>query len=422
MNAIATTFLLFASVALIFLPRRWAPLPLLAGACYMTLGQGIEIGPFHFTVFRMIVLVWVIRMLLRGERPGGGLVKLDWVMAAWAAAAILSSPFHAVPVDALVFRLGIVFDTLGIYFLTRAFCQRKEDVVHFIKIIALVLVPVALAMLSERFTQRNLFSVFGGVEEAVTVRDGKLRAQGPFLHPILAGTVGAVCAPLIAGISRTHPVAAKLGVAACLGMVITSSSSGPIMSLLSAGFALAAWHWRHLTRQMRVAGILGYILLDIVMNQPAYYILAKIDLTGSSTGWHRARLIESAFEHLGEWWWAGTDKTRHWMASGVAWNTDHTDITNYYLRMGVNGGLPLMLLFIWGLWVSFQYVGHTLRVKPEMPTADQFTVWAIGSSLFAQAVTCVSVSYFDQSFLFLYTCLGMLATLKATIRDVFVDE
>jgi len=31
----------------------------------------------------------------------------------------------------------------------------------------------------------------------------------------------------------------------------------------------------------------------------------KIDLTGSSTGWHRAELIDSALRHFNEWWLVG---------------------------------------------------------------------------------------------------------------------
>ena len=53
MNGIAIFFALINAVALITLSRRHAPLPLLVGACYMTLGQGFELGPFHFTVIRL---------------------------------------------------------------------------------------------------------------------------------------------------------------------------------------------------------------------------------------------------------------------------------------------------------------------------------------------------------------------------------
>ena len=41
---------LVSALALLVLSRKWAPLPLLAGTCYMTVAQTIEIGPFTFTV------------------------------------------------------------------------------------------------------------------------------------------------------------------------------------------------------------------------------------------------------------------------------------------------------------------------------------------------------------------------------------
>lgn len=416
MNGLAILFLLGTASGLLFLPRRWAPLPLLMGACYMTGAQGIDLGVFYFSVLRILVVVGLMRVLLRGERPAGGLNTLDGVLMAWALWAVLSSAFHTPFKDALVNRLGLVYGTCGTYFLLRCFCQSLPDVVGLVKMVAILLVPVALEMLNEQITGRNLFAFLGGVAEEVTVRNDRLRAQGPFAHPILAGTVGAVCAPLMAGIWRSAPRAARVGLAACVLIVLTSGSSGPLMSLIFAGFALLLWRWRHLTRQMRLAAVIGYILLDLVMKAPAYYLLARIDLTGSSTGWHRARLIQSSFEHLDEWWFAGTDYTVHWMPTGVYWSENHTDITNHYLQMGVLGGLPLMLLFIALLWLAFARIGRSLRALPPSAGSDQFLVWSLGASLFAHAATSMSVSYFDQSALFLQLDLALAGSLVAISR------
>jgi hypothetical protein len=313
-------FLIIAAGALLLLPRRWAPLPFLVGACYMTLGQQILIGPFHFTVIRVLVFAGLVRVLARGERISGGLIGMDKVLLLWGAWALASSVFHRSPEEALIFRLGVVYGALGIYLLIRVFCQSIDDAIHVIKVTGYILVPVAFEMFLEHVTGRNLFAVLGGVPESVTVREDRLRAQGPFAHGILAGTVGATCLPLMVAIWRKHPAPARLGLIACLVMVFTSNSSGPLMSLVFSVFALILWRWRHLTRQMRIAAVVGYILLDIVMKAPAYYLIARIDLTGNSTGWHRARLIESSMEHLSEWWFAGTDRTRHWMPTGVSWS------------------------------------------------------------------------------------------------------
>jgi hypothetical protein len=271
-------------------------------------------------------------------------------------------------------------------------------------------------MLFEQATHRNLFAVFGGVDETPAIRNDRLRSQGPYAHAILAGTVGAVCAPLMIGIWRKHPLAAKTGLAACLLMVVTSASSGPLSSLILSAFALVLWRWRHLTRQLRIAAVVGYILLDLVMKAPAYYLIARIDLVGGSAGWHRAALIEASIKHLGDWWFAGTDYTRDWMPYGVTWSEDHSDITNYYLGLGVKGGLPLMLLFMLILWTGFRNVGHTLRWQAGSPVEDQFFVWSLGASLFAHATTAISVAYFDQSVVFIYLTLALTTSLSAVSR------
>ncbi len=224
------------------------------------------------------------------------------------------------------------------------------------------------------------------------------------------------------GIYRQHRRPARIGLMACFGIIIASKSSGPLMSVAFGVVALGLWRWRHLTREMRIAGVLGYILLDMVMKDPAYFVLSRIDLTGSSTGWHRAELIRSAIEHLREWWFAGTDYTRHWMPYGVSASEDHCDITNQYLFYGVWGGLPLMILFICALWLAFRYVGESLRLKEEAPFEKQFLIWSVGAALFAHAATCVSVAYFEQSVMFLYLNLGLVGSLHATALAVAQDE
>ncbi|HEY6260520.1 MAG TPA: O-antigen ligase family protein [Nitrospiraceae bacterium] len=414
MNGFTIVFLLVAAAAMLTLPRRWGALPLMMAACYLTRAQHIMVGPFHFTVLRLLLLLGVFRAMARHERLPGGITGLDRVILIWGGWMLCSGAFHRPFTDALVERSGIVYDGFGIYFLLRLFCQNKDDMIRLIKITAFVLVPVALEMINEKVTGRNLFAFLGGVPEAVEMRDGKLRAQGPFGHSILAGTVGAVCVPLMIGIWREHARVAKIGLAACLAMVIASNSSGPIMSLAFGVFALILWRWRHLTRQMRIAAVVGYILLDIVMKDPAYFLMARIDLTGSSTGYHRAQLIRSAFQHLSEWWSSGTDFTLHWMPYGVSWSPNHCDITNHYLSYGVQGGLPLMMLFIFELGLAFYYVGQSLRLRAETSSAHHFLIWSLGSGLFAHAVTCVSVSYFEQSITFLYLNLAVIGSLQAT--------
>jgi hypothetical protein len=197
-------------------------------------------------------------------------------------------------------------------------------------------------------------------------------------------------------------------------MVVTSASSGPLLSVIAGIFALLIWRLRRWTRQMRIAAVVGYIVLNMVMKAPVYYLIARIDLTGGSSGYHRAAIIEAAISHFGEWWFAGTNYTRHWMPYGVSWSPDHCDITNQYIYYGVIGGLQLMLLFIAALWMAFRYIGRYLRMHTDDDVPDCRFAWALGAALFAQAASCVSVYYFDQSFIFLFMNLALIGSLYSS--------
>jgi hypothetical protein len=374
----------------------------------MTLGQAVEVGPFTFTVIRILAVIGAIRVILRREWLTGGLSRMDSLMLLWSSWALLSSAFHDDVAAALISRLGMVYNACAVYFLIRTFCKSIDDVVSLCKLTAIALIPVAAEMTYEHIAFRNLFSILGGVSETPMVRDGKIRALGPFAHPILAGTVGAVCFPIMMGIWRENTRVALAGMAACLTIVFLSASSGPVMSLVAGIGAVVMWCYRDHMRRIRWLAIGTYVALDAVMNAPAYYIMGRLDITGSSTGYHRAALIESAMRHLDEWWLSGTDYTRHWMPTGVTWSPDHTDITNHYLSMGVTGGLLLVALFIAILASGFRVVGETVQAKEGVFPEYHFVFWTLGAALFTHCVTAMSVSYFDQSFLFLYLTLAMI--------------
>lgn len=398
-------------------------MPLLVGACYMTLGDIVTFGPFHLPSLRILIVVGLLRLVIRGERLEGRMTSLDQLMVVWATWALISSLFHKDIFGVLVNRLGLVYNACGIFFLLRVFCQSQDDVVRLCRMTAFVLIPLSIEMLAEKMTGHNFFSALGGVPEIPDIRDGKIRAQGPFAHSILAGTVGAVCLPLMISLWDRYRKTAVAAIGACLAMIFASASSGPIMSASFAIVALFMWSLRDHMRLIRWTVLLGYIGLDIVMKAPAYYLIARIDLTGSSTSWHRAALIESALAHISEWWLVGTDFTRHWMAYGVAWSGDHIDITNHYLRMGVDGGLPLMFLFIAILAKGFSFVGQKLRQVDGLSAVSPFMIWTLGASLFSHTASFISVSYFDQSFVFLYLTLAAISSgsLQTTLLPVSKD-
>jgi len=407
MSPLAVAFLIIAIIGVLALPRRWAAFFLLCAGIYLPTSLSFSLGPFNFYALRLLLTAAIFRVVIRKEGLANAMHGLDWVMVIWAAAALSSSLLHDDIGATLVNRSGLVFTTCGTYFMFRAFCRSADDVIAICRIVAIILIPIAIAMGYERLTGINTFSAFGGVPMP-EIRGGSFRARGPFGHSILAGTVGAVSLPLMAPLWKQYRGTSIAGLLACFAMIFSSSSSGPIMSAAFSLAALLMWPLRYHMRFVRWMVVFFYIAMDMIMKAPAYYLLARIDLTGSSTSWHRAALIETAIDHWSEWWLAGTDFTRHWMPYGVPWSGNHIDITNHYLRMGVDGGLPLMLLFIWVLAKGFSMVGQTLRQSDNAQSQPSFVVWALGAALFSHAATFMSVSYFDQSVVFFYLTLATI--------------
>ena len=124
----------------------------------------------------------------------------DGLMLVWAVWMVASVAFHENPAAQVILRLRYMFEGLGLYFLFRTFCRTREEALNSIALLGLMLVPIAGVMTVEKLTGYNVFSVFGGVSAGSAVRDGMIRAQGPFAHSILAGTIGGVCLPLMVGL------------------------------------------------------------------------------------------------------------------------------------------------------------------------------------------------------------------------------
>jgi hypothetical protein len=225
------------AVLVLVLPRRLAVIPLLIGACYSGPLAVVDVGPASLTVFRILVFVGLLRVAIRGERIDGGLNRIDGMVIAWGVALFLTGTLHGE--GSLTYRAGLIVNDLGGFILLRVFIRDLDDIHRVAKVVAIILIPVALAMLFEKATGRNLFSALGGYAET-NIRDGLIRARGPFAHPILAGTVGATSLALVATLWKHHLKHAMAGIAACLGIVIACTSSGPLLVLLFLAMGLGS--------------------------------------------------------------------------------------------------------------------------------------------------------------------------------------
>jgi hypothetical protein len=418
MTSIGLVFTLVASLFIATLPRRLAPIALLLGALYMTRDQIIMVGPAHFTVIQILITVGMIRVLARGERIAGGLNNMDRFLILWAIWMYGSSAFHAP--GAWVFRAGVMWTNLGSYFLLRIFIQNDEDVKSIFKVLFILMVPAAMLMILEKFHGKDYIAAFGGVSVVPNFREGHFRAQGAFAHAILAGAAGAGCFPMALYFWKSHRKFSLLGLFGAGGIIFASTSSGPVMMLIFSICGLLFWKIRRNLRAFRWFMLIAIIVLDMIMKAPVYFLMARIDISGGSTGYYRAQLIRTTIEHLHEWWAVGTDYTRHWMATGTHANDQHADLTNHFVVMGVSGGLLLMFLFIIVLTIAFNLVGKTLRENEQTSIEHCYLSWTLGATLFGYVWVFFSISLYDQSIVFFYLILASISAVQITklVADV----
>ncbi len=413
-TAIGLFFLLFMGTLLLALPRRYALLPLFISGCYMTLGQVLMIGPLHFSILRILLFIGWIRIICKGELSAIKFTAIDKLFVAWLMIGVILFALSRGLVQDLVGRLGQTYTIIGIYFFIRAVIRDFDDIVRAVKILAVIILPLALLFAVEYSTGRNPFSVLGGVPEITEIREGHLRCQGPFLHPILAGTMGATAMPLFVGLWSFNSKNRWLAAAAIMvatAIVIASSSSGPFIAYISGVIGLFVWTYKSKLKFILSGIVVSLLILHLIMKAPVWFIIARLsDLIGGG-GWYRAALIDAALNHFDEWWLVGTAYTSHWMPTGLSVNINSADITNQFIAEGVSGGIVQLFLFIWLLVTCFKRIALTSRNENKTSATERFLIWSVGCALLGHVASFFSVSYFDQIMIFFLMIVAITATL-----------
>lgn len=428
--AIISLFLLI--VWLLWAPRSRAIVPFLILICFIPSAQRLVVAGADFTLLRIMAIAGLTRVLCRGELSRTRFNRLDGCFVAWVGVGSIAFIAQRGELGALVYMCGTSLDALGSYFVARVLVRDKEDLRTFVQSLSVIAIPVSFFFAIELVTQQNYFGLFGGVPKITTIRDDRLRCQGAFSHPILAGVFWAAVAGLTMGgfvssrRSRGKRIVFAIGTLSSVFIIGASASSTPLLGFLAALFFWSCWYIRGFLRYVFIAAPFVLIGLHMVMEAPVWHLVCRVSAVGGSTAYHRFVLIDSAIRHFDEWWLVGTSSTVHWSE-----HFQMFDLTNQYVFEGVRGGLGRLLLFCGLIYLASEAIATALKFAKEKN--DKLLTWGLGVSVFVHCVCFIGVSYFGQIQYMWYMTLAIcssvgsktsvqLKRVNGDVRDVSAKE
>jgi hypothetical protein len=388
------------AVAVFVMPRRYFLLPYIIVACLIPADQRIVTMDIDLTPLRMLIAAGVLRMFLRGEIVSIRWNAFDKIVFIWLICRCAVYVLLWADMKAVINRAGVLFDAFGLYWLFRQNIRSWDDVLQAVKLLALAALVSAPLIAIEWVTGHNPFSMLGRV--ATQMRSGRYRCQGAFPHSIMLGLFWATLAPIFIGLARADNRKYFYWAAAAAAgfIVIATTSSTPIAILMEILLLLALFKYRPYGKWILGGLCMLMVLLHMVMKAPVWHLIARVNIVGGSTGWHRFHLIDQAINHFDEWAILGIKGTGQW-GYGLE------DVTNQYILEGVRGGMISLILLVIILVMAVRTLGaYSLR---PMPQKWQWFVWCLCVAMLGHSLSFIGVSYFGQIQMLLYLMFAIAA-------------
>lgn len=400
-NPVVLAVILIAGLLILFGSRPKALAAILAAGILIPTDQIVILAGVHFPMLRILALfgfarVFWRRLVKREPIFSGGVNAIDKAVIVLASFVALNGMLLWMQSAEIIYQMGIIVTTLGVYFLVRHLIRDLADAKWCIRALAYVAAPIALLMLYESHTGHNPYYEFLGGARArmyssAIQRGDEFRATGCFGQPILAGTFGGILVPLFVGLWKSEKrfrKSALIGMLATTAIPFAVASSTALFALIAGIGALLWWPLRRGMRLVRWGIVAALAGMQMVMKSPVWHIIEDVSLSNGSSSYHRYMLVDQCIRHFGSWALVGTKNYG-------SWGFDMWDMSNQYVAYADNSGLIPLIAFLAILVFGFKYVGRTLRYyQPEK--SQQFFVWAIGASLFANTVAFFGISYWDQ--------------------------
>lgn len=394
---------IFLALLTILMPRKYFLVPFILAACFVPTDQRIIVMGLDFTVLRILVAAGVLRVFIYGEYRRFKLNTVDRLLLLWLICGAVIYSIQWKEAEATINRAGFMFDALGLYWIFRQNIQSWTNLKNTLSLFAVAAIILLPFVLMEWSTGNNPFVFLGKV--ITSVREEKFRCQGAFPHSIMLGLFWAVLAPMFLAMAKTekNKTLYVSAFASSVVIVMASASSTPILVLILAIVSYAAFNWRQYTGVTAMVLMAITAALHFAMKAPVWHLLARINVIGGSTGWHRYNLIDKAISNFNEWMVIGCRSTDHW-----GWGLE--DVTNQYVSEGVRGGVVTLILFVLMIYAVLKtLVNSSLRYRDRN---TQLLIWALFSMMIAHCIGFIGVTYFGQIRVLWYMTLAAAAMLQ----------
>jgi len=161
------------------------------------------------------------------------------------------------------------------------------------------------------------------------------------------------------------------------------------------------------------------VALHLVMKAPVWALIARVDLTGSSSGYHRYELVDNCIRHFSQWWLIGYKAYNDWGFMMF-------DLCDQWVVAAVKAGLVGLVVYIAIFSRSFGAIGSA-RKQVSGDRLHEWLLWCLGSNLFAVVVAQFGINYMAQLMLSVFTLVACISVAtfeasKATARSVEASD
>ena len=408
LNPLVAVAMLIAIVLILTSGRSKGITPFLLACFNIPLGQVVVLGGMHFTMLRILIIAGLIRRATLGGSSSagkypGGFNGVDRMVVLWTLSLLTILSLQWMEMHAFIHNLGDFLDAFGGYLVVRFFIPDGEAIRRTIKTLAAVCVIQGAFMLNEQIMHVNFFGFIGGYGPGLTIRDGKIRSEG-VLGCISAGAYAGELIPLFIWLwtKGKSGMAAFAGIVGATVMVFTSNASTSVLAIAASLLGLCFWPLRKRMRLIRQGFAATLVALHMVMHGPVWSLIARVDLTGSSSGYHRYYLVDNCIRHFSDWWLLGYKDYN-------LWGWDMWDLCNQFVVQALVGGLLSLVAYIAIYTRSFGAIGNA-RKHVEGDRGKEWLLWCLGSSLFAVVVAHFGINYPAQMLMGLFVFWAIIST------------